>query len=464
MRTYAVALTLLVVCGTVAAAVPAAGAPAGTAASDTDPGVQERAAPDLPEQWAETHGGSGDDIFADLVRTADGGYLLVGWTERDGDTDGWVVKLDGDGQKEYERTLGGSGTDRFWGVARTDDGYLLAGRSDGDAGPRGWTVELDASGEVRKDATTGTGAFYAVARDDSGYLLAGWTRDDGTAGWAVKLDENRSEAWRASYGTPEEYDAGYVRAVVPTAEGYYLAGKIEGSSDDAWALKIGQNGTDRWQATAGSPDRDDVWAAAPRADNRTNDSGFVLAGETDSDDTGPRDGWLVAFGSNGSVAWEQRVGGEGTQWLDSAMRLDDGFLFTGSSDRGPHESADGYVVRTDADGEIQQERYYGTDGWDKPWPAIRAHDGGYVLAGQTGGDGAQGRDGWALKIGTETATADDETASGDNGTTDGESSATTDEALQGETPAGTESAGGVPGFGVLAALIALAGAALLARR
>jgi hypothetical protein len=453
MRLLAAALTALLVGAGLAAALPATGASAG---GDIAGDARTIDRPALPEQWQRTYGGEGDDTFADVVRTDDGGYLAVGWAGGE-DRDGWVVKTDAKGEVQWERTFGESGTDRFYGVARTEDGYVLAGRTDRDGSPRGWVVEIGPGGEPVDERTPGPGAFYALEPDESGYLLAGWARGDGREGWALRLDANRSTEWAETYPTPESYGDGYLRAIVPRESGYYVAGKVEGDSDDGWALAIGSDGAAEWQTTAGGPDRDDVWAAAPA------DDGFLFAGETESDSTGPRDGWLVKVGANGSVEWERRPGGNGTQWLDSAMQTEEGFLFTGSSNTGPYGSADGYVVATDADGRIAEESYYGTSGWDKPWPAIRAHDGGYLLAGQTAGADAEGRDGWLVRIGatdaTETATTADESAT-DTPTDEGP--ATT--ALRAETATGTETPStGVPGFGPTAAVLGLLLAVLVAR-
>jgi PGF-CTERM protein len=192
----------------------------------------------------------------------------------------------------------------------------------------------------------------------------------------------------------------------------------------------------------------------------------------------------VKFDSEGEVEWEQKPGGEGLQWLDSAMRTDDGYLFTGGSDAGPVGGVDGYVLATDAAGETRWESYYGTSGWDKPWPAIRAHDGGYLLAGQTSGGGSEGKDGWLVRIGASNesdaaATTSETTASGEAAATSettatteetdtdeaSDTDETTNEAMRGETVTATaESEGGVPGFGVGAALVALAAVLLVARR
>lgn len=500
MRSLTVAIAVLVVCGSLAgilsAGVLSAGVTSTDPVSETDAQseLHARAPPDLPEEWRETYGGEGDDIFADLVRTADGGYLLVGWSERE-TTEGWVVKIDGDGAKQWERTLGGSGTDRFWGVVSTEEGYLLAGRTDTESGPEGWVVELGPEGEPQAERTTGPGAFNAIARTDSSYLLAGWTSgDSGVEGLVLGLDGDLSQDWKQSYSTPDSHQNGYLRAVVPTDSGYYLAGKAESQSngDDAWALKLADDGTLQWQTTAGGPARDDVWAAAPASaenstsnQNASTDAGFVIAGETESDSTGPRDGWLVKFADDGTVEWERKPGGEGTQWLDSAMQTEEGYLFTGGSDAGPKGSVDGYVLKTNDDGTTQWEQYYGTNGWDKPWPAIRAHDGGYLLAGQTSGGSSTTKDGWLLRIGAESTTSDsdrdgtsdddgpdstektDDTVTDDATTDDSPSGdstpddstpddSTTDSALQGDTnDETTNSEGGVPGFGFGMALLGL---------
>lgn len=465
----------------------------------------DRAPPELPERWQETYGGTGDEVFADLVRTADGGYLAVGWAERDGSDDGWLVKVDGGGDRQWTKTFGGAGTDRFWGAARTDDGYLLAGRTDEDGTTTGWIVEVGPDGEVTDERTPGAGAFYAIARDDvnrsdreggdganyadAGYLLAGMTYgEDGTVGWLLKLDGDGGEAWKTGIDTPEGYDDGRLRAVVPADAGYYLAGKAVGESDDGWALKVDSGGEVAWQRAVGGPDRDDVWAAAPARDS-SGDTGFVLAGETESDSDGPRDGWLVKFDADGTVAWNRSPGGPGTQWLDSAMRTGDGFLFTGGSDRGPSGSADGYVLATDYAGQPRWESYYGTGAWDKPWPAIRAHGGGYLLGGKTTAGTGGGGDGWLVRIGgsadrgnatdndgngtatpagtppsegTTKATGSDATGEDAEATTAGNT--VSDAAMAGETRTATDAPAPIPGFGVGAAVAGLLAATLVALR
>ncbi|MFT3912007.1 MAG: gliding motility-associated C-terminal domain-containing protein [Ferruginibacter sp.] len=87
-------------------------------------------------QWERNFGGTDNDYPTDIQVTADGGYIIAAQTRSaDGDIcrnkgtdDIWVLKLDNAGNKEWQRTVGGTGID---GAARivitTDGGYLLCG-------------------------------------------------------------------------------------------------------------------------------------------------------------------------------------------------------------------------------------------------------------------------------------------------------------------------------------------------
>jgi hypothetical protein len=398
------------------------------------------------ERWNETYGGSGDDIFNDVARTDDGGYVLVGEKESESTgIDGWVMKIDANGNTEWERTFSGPGTDRLYSVVVTGDKTVVAGRTDRGGSPMGWVLELNADGRTRSERTPGTGAFYGVEQDGGGYVLAGWTQgDSGVGGWLLKQDASGSKAWERTYAAPNG-STGRFKAVVPSADGYLVAGEVDSGGQDAWILRVGDDGEQQWQRTLGGSDREAVWAATGDKD------GIVVAGESESGDS--RDGWVFRYDSSGKLDWEKRFGGGEVDWLDSAMTTEDGgYLFTGGTLTGGIGSADGYVVKTGADGSLQWEKAYGSTGWDKPWPAIQSHDGGYLLAGQTGGFGAQGMDGWVLELGpgsmTETAnrSTTKETTTGAN--------ATTTNAASG----GTGSASGntsLPGFTVPVALVAL---------
>ncbi|MDY0076448.1 MAG: T9SS type A sorting domain-containing protein, partial [Bacteroidales bacterium] len=101
-------------------------------------------------QWLQCYGGSYFDHAADIIQTDDGGYIFLGGTtSNDGDVSGfhgipgeantmdkWVVKLDANGQIEWQRCIGGSRFDKSRIIRQmSDGGYLVGGSSssrDGD--------------------------------------------------------------------------------------------------------------------------------------------------------------------------------------------------------------------------------------------------------------------------------------------------------------------------------------------
>ena len=92
-------------------------------------------------QWQNTLGGDNDDYLYTLQQTADGGYILGGGaasnisgdkTENSsGAYDYWVVKLDATGATQWQNTIGGNGYDELFSLQLTaDGGYILGGYSD----------------------------------------------------------------------------------------------------------------------------------------------------------------------------------------------------------------------------------------------------------------------------------------------------------------------------------------------
>jgi hypothetical protein len=116
--------------------------------------------------WEKSLGGTGDDFFSSIQQTSDGGYIVGGYTySNDGDVTGlhgvsadyWIVKLDANGNVEWQKTLGGTGLDLGGYVQQTNDGgYIVAGGSyswDGDVtGNHGnndyWIVKLEGNGTI----------------------------------------------------------------------------------------------------------------------------------------------------------------------------------------------------------------------------------------------------------------------------------------------------------------------------
>ncbi|MBK9456438.1 MAG: hypothetical protein IPO24_13055 [Bacteroidetes bacterium] len=87
--------------------------------------------------WQKNIGGPGDDYFSDIILTADGGFLIgaesysgIGFEKTSpliSVFDNWLIKLDADGNIEWDKTIGGDNLDNIGGIAQTTDGNYVVG-------------------------------------------------------------------------------------------------------------------------------------------------------------------------------------------------------------------------------------------------------------------------------------------------------------------------------------------------
>ena len=311
-----------------------------------------------PTEWNRTYGGTGDESAQALVQTSDGGYALAGVTGSfgAGESDFWLVKTDANGNEEWNKTYGGTGSDFARALVRTvDGGYALAG------------------------STASFGAGY-------------WDI------WLVKIDAAGNEEWNQTYGGTSDDGVG---ALVQTVDGgYALAGgtySFGAGSSDFWLVKTDAAGTMQWNRTYGGIDTDRAYALV-----ETVDGGYALAGHTYSFGAGESDFWLVKTDASGNAQWNKTYGG--TSWDDeSAQALvrtsDGGYALAGGAKFLLGENRINFwLVKTDASGNAQWNKTYGGIDVDVAYALVQTVDGGYALAGQTS-LGVGSGDFWLVKIG-----------------------------------------------------------------
>ncbi len=281
-------------------------------------------------QWQRTLGGSGCDVISTVKQTEDGGYIAVGTTEsNDGDVssshggpDIWVVKLDGNGKVQWEKTLGGSGRDEGYTIMPSgDEGCIVVGwtaSSDGDlAGGKGgsglWIVKLDKRGNIewQRLVKTFISTVYSIEQTrDGGYILAGhrWSYNNlfDIQGdfWVAKLDSKGNFQWERTFGGSAEDIAYWVDQ---TRDGGYIVAGYTSSNDgdvsenhgyaDAWIIKLDSEGYLEWEKSFGGKYGDIAYSI-----QETADGGYIFAGYTESEGSEPgscgefhgyRDFWIV---------------------------------------------------------------------------------------------------------------------------------------------------------------------------
>ena len=203
------------------------------------------------KEWDKTFGGSNDDFGSCIQQTIDGGYIIVGWTNSfgGGNNDVWLIKTDEQGNKEWDKTLGGNDTDIGYAIQQTvDDGYIIVGwtKSFGNGNIDVWLVKTDEQGNKEWDKTLGGNLFdrgYAIQQTvDGGYIIVGWTNSFGDGNynvWLIKTDSQGNEEWNRPFGGSNS-DRGYAVQQTENDE-YVITGwtkSFGNGNNDAWLIKI----------------------------------------------------------------------------------------------------------------------------------------------------------------------------------------------------------------------------------
>lgn len=379
----------------------------------------------------KNYGGSKNDVANAVVKTRDGGAVVLGYTQSiNGDItdktnenfDFWVLKLDAENNIQWSKTFGGTNDDRGNDIIQTNDGgYAVLGystSSDQDVSENAgsqdfWMIKLNANGSISWSKTFGyTGADFGTTllqTADNSYLITGVLDVTASAGqgnsqrhaggdiWAIKLSENGELQWSKYFGGSFT-DAPF--GVVETEDHNFI---IAGSSDsgdvdisnnngsyDFWVLKIASNGSLLWERSFGGSEIDEG-----RAITTTNDGNFIIVGDTRSADkdvsnnNGAADVWVIKMNTDGNLIWEKTIGGTSFDVARSVSKTqDDGFIISGSSrsldnsftNQGQN---DALLLKIDAEGNGVWKQTIGGAEIDFFYDAVQLNDASIIAVGET---------------------------------------------------------------------------------
>ena len=199
----------------------------------------------------------------------------------------------------------------------------------------------------------------------------------------------------STYGS-NGYDVGY--DVKQTLDGGYI---IVGSTSsygqgntDMYLLKLDSMGQFKFQNTFGGVSNEIGKSIIQLAD-----SSFVMAGYTSSTGVGGYDIFLVKADKTGNLVWQKTIGGADWDFAYSLQATTDGgFIIGGTTYSYGHGNADGYIVKTDANGDTLWTKTYGGLKDDEFKSVIQTADLNYALTGYTKSYNDSLGDVWVLKI------------------------------------------------------------------
>ena len=358
-------------------------------------------------EWDRVFGGKNDDYVTSLIQTTDGGYAVAGETYSygAGGRDFWIIKLDSEGDKIWDKTFGGSKCDCAESLIQTTDGgYVVAGitYSYGAGGADFWIIKLDSDGKKKWDKTYGgSDDDYIKSLNqttDGGYAVAGETLSFGAGGkdvWFIRLDSDGNKIWDKTFGG-SKYD--YAESLIQTTDGgYAVAGGTESYSvgkSDFWVIKLDNRGNREWDKTFGGSDWDMATALV-----QTTDGGYAVAGGTFSYGEGKEDFLIVKLNNKGNKVWDKTFGGSDWDMATALIQtVDGGYAVAGITESYGAGGKDFWIIKLDNEGNKIWDKTFGESDDDSAWSLIQTTDGRYAVAGITSSKGAGKSDAWVIKI------------------------------------------------------------------
>ncbi|MGZ5286422.1 MAG: BACON domain-containing protein [Flavisolibacter sp.] len=346
--------------------------------------------------WEKTYGGTGDEVAAAAAQTADGGFVVTGYTASNstgdvganhGGLDFWVIKISEAGTLQWQKTLGGIGDDWPHAIAVTTEGRIAVtgytkSNNTGDVGANHggedlWMAVLESNGSLAwQKVLGGNGSEIGralVAAPDGGLIVGGTSTSNNNGDvppgkgsidfWVMRLDKNGQVNWNKTLGgnNIEELTslaAGPGNTILATGSTRSNNGDVTGAkgSDDVWLVQLDiTSGQLKWQKTFGGAGADGA-----RSITTTPNGKILLAGYSYShnsgdvgNNTGAGDFWVLALQSTGEPVWKKLLGGDDEeQAFGIALSGQNGYVVTGythSNNTGEvganHGNSDVWVVK-----------------------------------------------------------------------------------------------------------------------
>jgi len=265
------------------------------------------------EIWNRKYGGEEGDMLRHIQPTSDGGFIACGTTRSYGAgfIDGWLLKLDSDGNEEWTSHFGGAGYEVFKQVYQTEDnGYFAAGytNSQGSGSYDNWFVKTDVNGNLVWEELYGDNGSnrlqYFTPLEDGNYIMTGETENgsDQMELFVTKFDPQLNILWENIYPANVEGEGKYIEQT--NDNGFIIGGSDNNSiggtwQSDGWIIKLDESGTFEWDHFVHSDANEGFHVV-----RQTDDNGFIAGGWNMSYGAGMSDLWLLKLNEYGEVFYE----------------------------------------------------------------------------------------------------------------------------------------------------------------
>ena len=364
--------------------------------------------------WGATFGGTANDTFKDVAKTADGGFVAVVQANStdgsmtglaDGATPvGVLIKYGKDGKMKWQKAVNSNSGITFMSVTvDADDNIIAVGYTkssnlgfDNYGDYDALIYKFNSKGDpqwVKHYGGGKTDGFNDVAvSPDGSYVVSGFTfsydgdaaqfgiKDGDARALILKYSPDGSLRFQKAFGAAGDSFKG---VVCDTDNSIYTVGVFQSNAviqnagrSDACIMKLSGNGDTQWVSQYGGS-KIDTFNGITLA----SDGGCVIAGMSKSNDGtvkmlgnyGGFDAVAVKYNNDGSFAWHTAVRGYNDEAFSSIDRIGENYVAVGysySNNRdlkavGNRGGQDGIVVTIAPTGAVKSIQGYGGSGDDE---------------------------------------------------------------------------------------------------
>lgn len=276
------------------------------------------------------------------------------------------------------KTYGGEGKDYGHCVQETSDGnYIITGVTDGQT----WLFKIDTLGNILWEKIDQGGGSWLEETPDGGFILAGDPD-------LLKTDSKGDSLWASDYGI-------VAMCVQETSDGSYIVTGNRRINDlpHLVLLKADSQGNILWMRTYEMEGW--TWSEGYFV-QQTSDSGYIITGvivdtlynldsdisvsSSHADETDERWLWLVKTDAQGDIQWTRRYGEQNDplRFYNKGRCVrqtnDGGYVITGQRDIGEF-----WVLKTNSDGDTLWTHTYGGGGGYNVQETL---EGDYIITGE----------------------------------------------------------------------------------
>lgn len=368
-------------------------------------------------QFTRVFGGNSYDFGAEVIQTADEGYLVAGQSSSfttDLSSQVLLMKIDSDGYSQWRKTIGDEFADKAESMVEDSSGdFFISGFTETvENSYQALGIKIDATGDTIWTLKTGGSSWdlikQSIALADGSFMMFGKTYSYGNGDgdfYLVKVSADGQELWYKAYGG--EADESGESISLANDGGFFLAGTTESfgaGGVDMYVVRTNSDGDTLWTKTYGGVEDDFCYSVAATADG-----GYVLGGGTYNETPGVMD--VVLRKEDGSTQWVQGETHGGDSYISDVI-IEPGtqnVTAVGNVVGGTFGGVDGRILRYGADGVWNGvAKTHGSAEDDVYWDVKLTSDNGYIILGSTKGYLNRFDDLWMIKTNNQGQTVQPE--------------------------------------------------------